>query len=186
MEIILIGPIGAGKSTVAALLSGKLNLPQVSMDELRFDYYQEIGYDAEFAKHKRETEGLWGVIHYWKPFEAHAVERLLASHTNCVIDFGAGHSVYEDETLFARVQRALSPCPNVFLLLPSPDLDESIAMLNEREPWLREMSPNINEHFIRHPSNYTLARFILYNKGKSPQETCDEISELLARDDTRA
>ncbi len=180
MEIILIGPIGAGKSTVAALLASKLDLPRVSMDDVRFGYYQEIGYDADFAKHKRETEGLEGIIRYWKPFEAHAVERLLASYTDCVIDFGAGHSVYEDETLFARVQRVLSPYPNVFLLLPSPDPDESIAILNEREPWLRETSPNINEHFIRHPSNYTLAKFIVYNKGKTAQETCDEISDLLA------
>jgi ribosomal-protein-serine acetyltransferase len=35
------------------------------------------------------------------------------------IDFGAGHSVYEDEELFARVQQALAPYPWVILLLPS-------------------------------------------------------------------
>jgi hypothetical protein len=179
MEIILIGPIGAGKSTVGGILSQELHLPQVSMDDVRVGYYNEIGYDEDYARRKRAAEGLWGVYRYWKPFEAHAVERLLAGHRDCVMDFGAGHSVHEDEALFARVQRALMPYPNVVLLLPSPDPDESIAILNEREEFLREMQPNINEHFIRHHSNYDLAKFIVYTKGKTPEETCEEIKRLI-------
>ncbi len=95
-DIILIGPIGAGKSTVGALLADRLHLPQCSMDEHRWDYYREIGYNEELAKHKREIEGFWGIYQYWEPFEAHAVERLLSKYKNCVVDFGSGHSVYED------------------------------------------------------------------------------------------
>ncbi|HCK65322.1 MAG TPA: shikimate kinase [Anaerolineae bacterium] len=179
MEIILIGPIGTGKSTVAELLSKRLNLPQFSMDDVRFDYYKEIGYDEEYANRKRQEEGLWAVYPYWKPFEAYAVERILIDHSNCIIDFGAGHSVYEDENLFERVQTALSAYPNVILLLPSADPDESVSILNEREEFLREMKPNINEHFIKHPSNHKLAKFIVYTKEKTPQETCDEILKLV-------
>jgi shikimate kinase len=179
MEIILIGPIGAGKSTVGELLAQKLNIPQVSMDDLRFEYYNEIGYDAELGRKIRETEGFWGIYRYWKPFEAHAVKRILADHQGYVIDFGAGHSVFEDETLFAQVKQTLSPFPNVILLIPSPNHDESIAILNEREEWLKDMKPNINEHFVKHSSNYALAKHIVYTKNKSPVETCDEILSLL-------
>lgn len=179
MEIILIGPIGTGKSTIGELLAQKLNIPQVSMDDLRFDYYNEIGYDAELGRKIRETEGFWGIYRYWKPFEAHAVKRILADHQGCVIDFGAGHSVFEDGTLFAQVKQTLSAFPNVILLLPSPDHDESIAILNEGEEWLKDMKPNINEHFVRHPSNYELAKQVVYTKNKSPVETCDEILSLL-------
>jgi hypothetical protein len=67
--IILIGSIGTGKSTIGRLLATKLNLPQWSMDEKRWDYYKEMGYDEELAQHKRETEGFWGIYQYWKPFE---------------------------------------------------------------------------------------------------------------------
>lgn len=179
MEIILIGAIGAGKSTVGELLSQKLNIPQISMDDLRFGYYKEIGYDEELAKQKRESEGLWGVYPYWKPFEVHSLERILADHKDCVIDLGAGHSVYEDEGLFVRAEKALKPYMHVILLMPSPDLDESIEILNQREEWLQEMRPNINEHFIRHPSNTRLAKHVVYTKARSPQETCDEILELV-------
>jgi hypothetical protein len=41
------------------------------------------------------------------------------------------------------------------------------------------MNPNINEHFVRHPSNYALAKHVVYTKNKSPVETCDEILSLL-------
>jgi shikimate kinase len=178
-DIILIGPIGAGKTTVGKLLANKLGLPKFSMDELRWDYYQEIGYNKEFAKYKRKTEGFWGIYQYWKLFEIYAVERLLSEHSQCVIDFGAGHSVYEDADLFHRVQQALAPYPNVFLLLPSRDLDESIQILNERNEYVSDGQPNINEHFVKHFSNHELAKFTVYTKGRIPEETCGEILHLL-------
>jgi shikimate kinase len=178
-DIILIGPIGAGKSTIGSYLAIQLGLPQCSMDEHRWDYYKEIGYDEELAKCKRETEGFWGIYQYWKPFEAHAVERLLSEYKNCVIDFGAGHSVYEDSYLFQKVQKVLAPYSNIVLLLPSSDLDESVQILNERNEYVPDRSLNINEHFVRYPSNYELAKFTIYTKKKTPEETCDEILQLV-------
>ncbi|MEO0409294.1 MAG: shikimate kinase, partial [Cyanobacteria bacterium P01_A01_bin.135] len=82
-DIVLIGPQSAGKSTVGELLAARLDLPQVSMDELRWGYYKEIGYDEALAERKKR-QGAWSIIRYWKPFEAYAVERLLTEHTNCV------------------------------------------------------------------------------------------------------
>jgi shikimate kinase len=178
-DIILIGPIGAGKSTIGLLLATRIGLPQCSMDEYRWNYYKEIGYDEELAKHKRETEGFWGIYQYWKPFEAHAVERLLSEHRNCVIDFGAGHSVYEDYSLFQRVQRVLASYSNIILLLPSSDLDESVQILNERNEYVPDGNLNINEHFVRHPSNYNLAKFTVYTKAKTLEEICNEILQLV-------
>ena len=131
-EVILIGPMGVGKSTQGKLLAAALGLPQCSMDAVRWNYYREVGFDDERQREIREKEGFGGVYRYWKPFEAHAVERLLADHHDCVIDFGAGHSVFEDAELFVRVQKALSPYPNVVLLLPSPDPEESIRVLHAR------------------------------------------------------
>jgi len=177
--IILIGPIGTGKSTLGKLLSAKLGIPQCSVDEVRFNYYKEIGYDEELAKAKYEAGGFWELYKYWKPFEAFAVERVLSDHSNCVMDFGAGHSVYEDETLFKRVQQLLEPYPKIILILPSPDLNESVEILNERNEDLRNMQPNINEHFIKHHSNYDLAKFVAYTKGKKPEETCEEIMHFI-------
>lgn len=56
------------------------------------------------------------------------------------------------------------------LLLPSADLDESIDILNERNDYVPDGTPNINELFIRHPSNCELAKLTVYTKGKTPAE----------------
>ena len=119
-DIILIGPIGTGKSTLGKLLSLSLEVPQVSMDDVRLIYYEQIGFDLDLAKRIKVEKGFLKLYQYWKPFEAYAVERLLAEHRHCVIDFGAGHSVFEDDLLFARVQRVLQPyCFKVSIILYS-------------------------------------------------------------------
>ncbi|MBD0343384.1 MAG: AAA family ATPase [Coleofasciculus sp. Co-bin14] len=178
-DIILIGPIGAGKSTVGKLLAEKLRLPQCSMDSLRFNYYKEIGYDENLAKQIREEKGLIELYWYWKSFEAYAVERLLSEHSNCVIDFGAGHSVYEDDQMFARIQQVLAPYNNIVLMLPSPDLEDSLQILNERRGTFVNNDFDLNKHFLEHYSNFNLAKIVVYTKDKSPEQTCNEILNLL-------
>ena len=182
--VILIGPISAGKSTIAQLLAAKLDMPRYEVDEDRWRYYDEIGYDKAEGKRIAEAEGMIGLIQYWKPFEAHVVERVLVEHPNTVMDFGAGHSYYEDAALFARVEKALAPFPNVILLLPSPDLDESVEILNARFTELltrevRSVDPmllELNAQFVKQPSNHKLAKMVVYTKGKTPEETCEEIA----------
>ena len=180
-DIIIIGPIGVGKSTLADLLSESLQLPRRPLDEHRWDYYKEIGYDKDFAEKLEAQVGFWALYLYWKEFEIHAVERHLAEFKDCVIDFGGGHSVYENANHLARAKKVLDLYKNVFLLLPSPDPDESFRILNQRHG--REVQPDtldINEHFIRHPSNYELAKHTVYTEGRTPEETRDEILELVA------
>lgn len=178
--IILIGPMGAGKTTLGKKLSERLKLPHVSLDEIRQPYYDEIGYDHDAARQIHAQHGMAGILAYWKPFEAYSVERVLQDYAKCVIDFGAGHSVYDEDALFKRVKKALEPYPNVILLLPAPDPAESISTLNARIPpdapheiipWYREM----NAYFVRHQANRDLAQIIIYTNGQTPDQSCDEI-----------
>lgn len=178
-DVVLIGPIGAGKSTVAALLADALDVPQRSMDDLRSVYYAELGYDEAHADALRESEGMLGLYRYCKPFEAYAVERLLAEHSGCVFDFGAGHSVFEDSRLFARVQRALARVSFVVLLSPSPDPEASIRALLGRLPREIEGVAELNEHFVEHPSNSWLATHTVYTEGKTPEDVRDEVVALV-------
>lgn len=184
MDIILIGPISAGKSVIGELLAKKLNLPQYAMDDLRWDYYNEIGFSEDEQKAAAEKDGTPGVLRYWKPFEAHAVERLLADHQGGVFDFGAGHSVYDDEALFERVEAVLEPYENVILLLPSPDLDKSVEIVRARFLADHEMDGifdgfDLHDYFVKHPSNQKLAKHVVYSEGKTPEEVCNEILALI-------
>jgi shikimate kinase len=173
-DIILIGPEGTGKSTIGKLLSKKLNIPQFSMDKIRWEYYKEIGWDGDTQKQIREQFGFAGVYRYWKRFELYGIERLLSEHSNCVIDFGAGHSVYEEDADFARASELLSSYKNVVLVLPSPDLDESVEILKQRNQ-LTISGVEINRFFMNHPSNQKLAKQVIYTKGKTPEEIKKEI-----------
>lgn len=177
-SIILIGPMFAGKSTVAELLSKRLKLPRISLDDVRWAYYAEIGYSEDEARQQHEAGGLDAVVAYWKPFEAHSVERVLADYPNDhIIDFGAGHSVYEDEGLFRRVAQALTPFPYVALLLPSADNAASLPILRERG--LAEGAPDLTtyiEHFLQHPSNMRLAKRTFYTEETTPEETSEEVA----------
>jgi shikimate kinase len=181
--IILIGPIGAGKSTVGRLLAEKLELPFCSLDDVRGAYYEKVGYDEILAAQiATSDEGIWGVLRYSKPFEAQMVEMVLADHHG-VIDFGASNSVYDDPVLFAQVEDALASYANVVLLLPSPDLDESAEILKERlTRMLTEAGKGftdelfeLNEYFVKHPSNHQLAKLVIYTKDKTPEKICDEL-----------
>lgn len=178
-DILLIGPIRSGKSTQGRLLASALGLPQASMDALRWGYYAEVGYDEAEQDRIMAAEGWSGVLAYWKRFDAHAVERLLADHPHAVIDFGAGHSVYTDPAQFARVQAALAPYPNVVLLLFSPDLDESVRVSKERQGHQTWYENDFDELFVKHPSNRALAKHVVYTQGKTPEQTRDEILRRL-------
>lgn len=173
-EVFLIGPMGAGKSTLGKLLAEHLGRPQVSLDEIRWDYYKEIGYDKAVQREIREREGFAGVYRYWKRFEAHAVVRAIQDHHGCVMDFGAGHSVQENAADFARIQTVLAPYPNVVLLLPSPDLDEAITLLRARTPFNIDGVP-FTRYLVTHPAFRTLATQVVYTEGKTPAEVCAEI-----------
>lgn len=174
-DIILIGPVGVGKSTIGALLSEKLNMPQASLDDRRWEIYEEINYDFQYADKLMEEEGFLGIYRYWKPFEAHSVKRVLELYPDHIHDFGAGQSVYEDETLFNEVREVLRPYPNIVLLLPAEDKEKSLEILLERNSF------PFNSLFINNPSNETLAKMTIYTEGKTPEETCEEIISKIER-----
>ncbi len=178
-NIILIGPSLTGKSTLAALLGERLERPVCELDTLRWDYYAEIGYDPERAKQIRAAGGMPALASYWKPFDIHAVERVLADYpSDTVISFGAGHSVYDEDAAFERAKRALVG-HKVVHVLPSAKLDESIQILKDRVAALG-FAPegditNMNRYFLEHHSNSDLATITVYTQGKTPEQTCDEI-----------
>ena len=185
--IILIGPLGAGKTTVGQLLAKKLDLPFCSIDTVREAYYRKVGYDDAIASRiAASPQGLQGVLRYSKPFEVQMVEQVLADHHG-IIDFGASNSVYDDEALFTRVENALAPYPNVILLLPSLDMDESVEILKNRLTQMlieagKDYSDELfelNQYFVKHPSNQRLAKRVIYTKDKTPNDILEEIVQEL-------
>lgn len=176
-SIILIGPYGAGKTTIGRLLADSLGRRGYSLDEYAWTYYREIGLSTETAGNLGDLDSL-----QWQPYHAHAVKRFLQDHQNevCIMDLGTGHSLYED-TYFNEMQEVFAPY-NVILLMPSPDIDIAIHELNEqnnRHFYKRGQShTKLNLSFLKHPSSYQLAKYIVYTKDREPIETSKDILAL--------
>ena len=133
-----------------------------------------LGHDDDHAREASEKGGNEGFYHYLQRFEAHAIERGIADHPDCIMELGAPTSVYNDPALLERVQKTLEPYENVILLQPSADIDESVRILKQRATILVD-GMELNEHFIRHHSNHDLAKQVVYTEGKTPHETADEV-----------
>ncbi len=178
--ILFIGPVRAGKSAVATLAATQLHLFHVSLDDLRWKYYSEIGYDETLAKQIRLQGGFLAIMFYRQLFDPYSVERVLTDYPDAVVDCGAGVGPFENQEQLQRIQSLLKPIPNIFLLLPSSNLEESLKILQEREinpP--ADLKFDINAHFLHHPGYGSLAKHIIYTKNKTPEQTCSEVLKLL-------
>jgi shikimate kinase len=186
-NIILIGPSGAGKSTVSKLLSEKLKLPTLELDELRWAYHDEIGYDKELASRIRNEQGFVALVAYWEKFTIYALERLLQDYpAGHIISTGAGAVVFDNAEYSARAQKALEPYPFVGLLLPAPDVEESIRICTARiiveNPEMQDVpgSPfSVNASFIRRRDYHDMATIKIYNNKQTPEATCAAIIQAI-------
>ena len=101
-----------------------------------------------------------------------------------MLDLGAGHTHYEDPMMFDRVRLAISPCPNVILLLPSAVLERSVRILKDRcmsergSDWVQDGYDFI-AHWVKDSQNHSLATLTIFTEGKTPMETCAEIIDRI-------
>ena len=65
-EAVFVGPMGAGKSTLAVLLAARLGLPRVAVDSLSGAYYRTLGYDEAYVR-RTIGEDFRAVMEYRKP-----------------------------------------------------------------------------------------------------------------------
>lgn len=105
------------------------------------------------------------------------IEDYAVSDETNLIDFGAGHSVQDNPALMEKLTAALAPYPDVILLLPSPDPVESAQILRGRGGPFTSVGVGFYDYFLTHPSNFALAKRIIYPKDKTPAEIKEEILE---------
>lgn len=177
-HVVLIGAIGVGKSTVAPLVAERLGREVVDLDDLRGEFYATLDYDNAHADELAQRDGVLALLQYWKPFELALVEHVVGL-PDAVLDFGAGHSHFDDPEQFRRAAAALAP-HHVVLLEPVTDVDESLRLLEARAPEeYRGVVVELNENFLRSASNRALADHIVETGARTPVELATTIVELV-------
>lgn len=161
--IILIGPMGVGKSTISKELSKQTNLEVISLDarDKLSNYY----------KNERKFDN-------FKEFEFYLTASVLTNlDSPKIIDFGAGHSIYENPLMFMEFKKLINNFENVVLLMPSENKEESLNIINERikKRGVDDFKLKDNKHFIESPCNYEVATIFEYTSKKNIDEIISDI-----------
>lgn len=187
LPILIIGPMHAGKSTIAHLLAEKLVLPEIAVDAIAREKYLAQGINEARLENSSKTDNYFDFFNYVRPYEIDATLKIVQDHPNAVISFGAGHSYADTPELLAKIEILKAITQNIFLLLPSPDISESQKVLEERMDKDKKgkitderlaTRKQANKLLLESVSNKTLASHVIYTKGKTPEQCRDEIISL--------
>jgi shikimate kinase len=178
-QVLLIGPVCAGKTSVLPFVATGLGTSGVDLDEVAETYYEEVGFGRSRLQEVGAQLGDLGAFRWWQGGHPHAVRRVLEDHRSAVIALGAGHTVFADPALQAEVRELLRP-HTVVLLLPSPDLEESVRVVRQRALDARGMSWIMDGHdvideWIKGPQNAQLADVTVFARDRSPAKIADEV-----------
>ena len=122
MRIHLVGPGGAGKSTVGALLSDRLNTPFVDLDRCFRERSGDISHFLQrygYQEYARENVDVYRSI----VFEGG------------VIALSSGFMTYPDDVhpSYAQIRAAIAESSTTFVLLPSLDVETCVAEIVRRQ-----------------------------------------------------
>jgi len=174
-SILLIGPMGVGKTSVAKNVSAILGMDYIDVDEQRWDYFlQQPDYDELLVERLFYEDRGVEAFGYMKPFEARYAIHILSKFPGSVFDFGAGYSVYQDVALFEQVKTAFSKHKHIVFLRYADDPIESLEALRGRHADVPEaLYCALNKAFIESPCNEMLSTCIIETKNKTVQEVTD-------------
>lgn len=179
-SIVLTGPVGAGKSTQARLLSEKLGKPLCVYDEIKDDYRYKIGLSREKALAIHAERGVYAMLEYMNEFKSQILQPIIDDYPGHIIDLGAGAHSFDEPHQVERARHAFDSVDEVILLMPSRDLETNIKSL----PGLRE-NYEVNTFLIMHPTNELFATKKVYTLNKTPEEVLHEILHQLGESDNQ-
>ncbi len=167
-SILLIGPAGAGKSSVAEELSKDTGLKRFSVDSItRND--GPSGFISRF-----ETTDDYNLA-----MTKALVERAEVGNVSGIVDFGAGHTIYDDTEKFEQAKKIFSKFKNVILLLPSCNNTEALEILSKRAVG----DTSLNDKAVNGRCNRELANMVIYENGRNPEKIAKDILRYIENRD---
>lgn len=171
LKIILLGYMGAGKSTIGAFLSEKLELPFFDLDNC-LEEQEGVTINSIF-----ETKGEI----YFRKIEHQVLKNFALSADSFVLSLGGGTPCYANNHLFLKGQGVVS----IYLKTSINELTDRIGKELASRPILAIKKPSelkefIAQHLFERSYYYHHAMYTVMTDGKSPAELVVEIEGLLA------
>jgi len=169
MKTVLLGYMGSGKSTVAKLLAGSLNLPFTDLDD-----YIEL-------KEQKSIKALFednGEI-YFRLKEGHYLKEILKDTSPGIIALGGGTPCYGH-----NMELIKNSSKSFYLKGSIATISQRLSKEKSQRPLIAALSDEqltefIAKHLFERRAFYEQAGSTVNIDGKSANELCDElISEL--------
>lgn len=184
-NIILIGPLATGKSTLAAHLSTITGMKNIPVDKVKWHYRFQNGYDIVKSKNILRSNGFDALLNYAIDFFGPKDLEEVLNKFSGIIDFGATDTHCNDLKRLAEIFQLLDPYPNIFLILPYEDESLSEEVLEKRlvkrlkddplkgpvlETYLKK-----NIEFLYSPNNLAVAKHVIYSNDRPFHHIAQEI-----------
>jgi shikimate kinase len=169
-KLILLGYMGAGKSTIGPLLAQELGYDYLDLDQLIEE--QEAKSIPEIFESKGEI--------YFRRAEHSKLKEILTKYSNIVLSLGGGTPCYaNNHELYQRPD-----CKSIYLKASISTLKSRLDQDNTPRPLLQQMSSMEKEDFIakqlfERSFFYYQAQNVIEVDGKSPEEITKEICNTL-------
>lgn len=136
-SIILVGPVGVGKSTIAYYLNRKYGIKIIEADDdFVFDYMRKnnisINHFRDIYREKGADIALMELEKICTPLFYDLFTRVASSDELVVIDTGGNKMLFRDCHNFNTINSVIQKFYNSFLLLPSNDINWSLDLLYSR------------------------------------------------------
>lgn len=167
MQVILIGFMGSGKTTVSSLLSTQLGLPVTDLDQAIVSHSQ-LSIPQIFARH--------GEVGF-RQIEHQVLTETLQTEDG-ILATGGGTPLRADN----RLKLAEDPAP-VILLHASPEETARRIQGSTDRPIANQLdTAGLGKLLAQRQSRYEeCADFTIDTDGRSPQSIADEIKTIIAK-----
>ena len=146
MRIALVGYMGSGKSTVGKLLSERMSIPFIDLDEVIEK--REGKTIAALFEEKGEA--------HFRQLESDTLREILTQNTPFILATGGGTPCFLD-----HMRQLNERCHTVYLRCSVPIIQMRIAHAAETRPLFSQHIGEIEKHLLEREMTYSQAHFIV-------------------------
>lgn len=182
--LVLIGPAGAGKSTLSARVAKMTGRNFVDIDLAGRPFYEEQGWPVARIYEESARLGWVTTERAWEKARAHAVEQVVSQSGGAVVALGAGHTNYVDDALFERVLYSIQSAQHIVWVEPHVDPTISLAHLRARNLAARNLDylhdgHDMLQEWVLDQRAKDLASHRHYTHGFTPAQSAEYLVSAL-------